>query len=201
MGIRPISSSRLATKPSNTYEGVYYTFYDASVDSTALPYTYIDLLCIAKKSITIWDTHIQDGDEMIFEALSHVNDGVQIRILSILSDRQDKMDMENFADDMFKEIKAKSNGCTLQVRCYFNRPSSYHFTNIKSLWHDRFLIIDDVSYYLVGASLGNHINGNKCYGIYKVDSAKDQNIIKTAFEKYYSNATKPKNGFQISRTK
>ena len=53
-----------------------------------------------------------------------------------------------------------------------------------SLWHDRYLIIDDMDFYLVGNSLDGQQMSMKYHGIYHLDKAKDKKIVADRFQSY-----------------
>ena len=52
------------------------------------------------------------------------------------------------------------------------------------LWHDRYLIIDDTDYYLIGSSLDSQQTSRKYHGILLLTEEEDKKIIEDLFVKY-----------------
>jgi hypothetical protein len=102
------------------------------------------------KSIIIIDNYI---DNSILDLLSKKNDGVFITIIS------DKHHLNSL------DIKK------------FNSQYSFLKTIISNNYHDRFIIIDNINLYHIGASLKDL--GKKCFAISKIE---DNNFIKNINE-------------------
>ena len=50
--------------------------------------------------------------------------------------------------------------------------------------HDRFLIVDDTTAYLVGASMNNQLSSEWTFGIMKIDKAKNHDAYKLITDKF-----------------
>ena len=55
-------------------------------------------------------------------------------------------------------------------------------------FHDRFLIIDQKTTYLIGSSIGYHIESNQSTGIYMVNDDLSADFIKEIFVEYWKAA-------------
>lgn len=201
MEISVTNSSSLVTKPSNTKEGERYSYYDVATGGGS-PYKYKELLNTAKKYIAIWDPYLNKGDERIFDSLK--GNKLEILILCSCDDYQSEVEISDIADKIYAKIS--STDSTLQIKCYRNRKIGGRYFNINALWHDRYLIIDKETVYLVGSSINNQISGNLSSGIYKIDdgNAEDKKIIIDAFINYCYNVNREnkngsKNGFTLNR--
>lgn len=64
------------------------------------------------------------------------------------------------------------------------------------LWHDRYLIIDDTDYYLIGSSLDAQQTSNKYHGIFQLTEKADKDVVANLFKVYISNF----NGFRAYKT-
>ena len=88
--------------------------------------------------------------------------------------------------DALKTIILPSKNCRFGLRVIntgdIANQGNYFF-------HDRFLIIDEADVFLVGSSIGYHIQSKQSTGIYKVYSTDAKEFIKSIFKHYWDNCT------------
>lgn len=172
----------LSEEPDLMYHGNNYAFFDYSEHQADLPTMYGDLLASAESKICIWDPYFnaKKGDTEFF-VFSRIKNCVKIELLSHGSSQNSRV------ADSIQHIK---NNLDLAI---------VSLTEIKFFWistdkyvakysvHDRFLIIDDQRYFLVGSSWGHHSNvdGDRgSTGIFEIENDNDKNIIKRMYDKY-----------------
>jgi len=121
-------------------------FFDGQIFDA---YTFVsDILRTAKKSIILIDNYVDDTTFTLFSKIPNT----KITIYTLTISKQLKLDFEKY-NKQYKNITLKT------------------FKNS----HDRFLIIDKVTYHL-GASLKD-LGGNKWFGFSKLDISVIQNML------------------------
>ena len=144
-------------------DGKFYHFYD-KMKTRGLPGHYLSLLKGAKQSIAIWDPHYRQCDCSVFSEIEQ--DGIYIEILTICECSEIKADMDAFASKVLNTID-KTDVPICKVKVYSLAPYNIR-QEWSAEWHDRFLIIDNIDVYLVGASLDSHEKSKRSYGIYQL---------------------------------
>ena len=175
-------SFSLSEKSDLMYHGDDYAFFDYSEHQTELPTMYGDLLESAESKICIWDPYFnaRKGDKE-FLVFSRIKKSIKIELLSRGSSQNSRV------VDSIQHIK---NNLDLSIA---------NSTEIKFFWistdkyvekysvHDRFLIIDDQRFFLIGSSWGFHSNveGDRgSTGIFEVKKDNDRRVIKEMYDKY-----------------
>lgn len=169
-------------------QGENYFLHDASLSGT--PVLYKNVLAQAQKSICILDPYAFEHDATrVFESIHEEN----IKIY-IITTKYEEDDIKSFADDIINIIKKNINTYYLNIISYKER-------GVKAdqripLWHDRYLIIDDTDYYLIGSSLDAQQTSNKYHGIFQLTEKADKDVVANLFKVYISNF----NGFRAYKT-
>jgi len=154
-----------------------YWFYHKIHHSPDAPHLYKNLVSTATTFIDIWDPYYNlNSDYQMFDNLSN---NIEIRLLTLkgLSGRN-----MNYINDLWTELKANidlSKNIRLGIRVV-NLGDMARQGNL--FFHDRFLIIDKQYVYLIGSSLGWHINSD---GILKVNDSNTVEFIVAIFDEYW----------------
>ena len=181
--------------PSQTkyQQGDNYVLHDPEINKNAAYYK--ELLAGPKKSIRILDPYAFNGNDSIrvFEVVSCDN-----ITIDIYTTRYDKNEIESYSDGIQNVIKKNMQHYTIKIFSF----KEYGVRNEQkiSLWHDRYLIIDDKDFYLVGNSLDGQQMSMKYHGIYHLNETKDKEIVANLY-KYYQNHYNSQRGFSTTRQK
>ncbi len=159
-----------------------YAFFDYSDHETDLPTMYGDLLASAESKICIWDPYFNaNKGASEFFVFSRIANGIKIELLShgTTQNRRIQDSIQHVRNNLDTSISRS-------VRIEFFWISTDRYANKYSV-HDRFLIIDDTRFFIVGSSWGYHsnVNGERgSTGIFEVKKDNDKNIIKIMYNKY-----------------
>ena len=162
-----------------------YRFFERSAHMASSapnchPTYYKELLKCACEKVWIWDPFFKEDDESLFDVISP---NVDVRILYLWN--------RNLRDiiaptDVYARIDGKlalPKG-NLEV-AYFQDGTSL-FSSRK--WHDRFLIIDQSTVFLVGCSLTAQRYDAKSFGIYELTDADEAGLVLERFEETWNAA-------------
>ena len=58
------------------------------------------------------------------------------------------------------------------------------------IFHDRFLIIDQIKVYLTGSSIGSHVKSHDSTGIFMISDSETATFIISLFNEYWKNANR-----------
>lgn len=173
-------------KEFNMYKGEQYHFYCKPEGGGAPPSLYQEILKLAEHKVYIWDSYFRKEDAAIFGCLSHP--GISIKIITEQSGGR----LEAFKNDCVTTMEtamtaAFRSGCILKV----GHPKA----TVKD-WqtHDRFLLVDE-KVYLIGSSVNNYTSIQKSTGACEVVSETDKDLIRKAFDYYW---TKLDNGVNVA---
>ena len=181
--------------PSQTkyQQGDNYVLHDPEINKNAAYYK--ELLAGAKKSIRILDSYAFNGNDSIrvFEVVSCDNITIEIYTTGY-----DEKKIESYSDKIRNVIKKNMQHYTIKIFSF----KEYGVRNEQkiSLWHDRYLIIDDKDFYLVGNSLDGQQMSMKYHGIYHLNETQDKEIVANLY-KYYQNHYNSQRGFSTTRQK
>ena len=174
-------------------QGDNYVLHDPEINKNAAYYK--ELLAGAKKSIRILDPYAFNGNDSIrvFEVVSYNKITIEI-----YTTRYDKKEIKSYSDRIQNVIKKNIQHYTIKIFSF----KEYGVRNEQkiSLWHDRYLIIDDKDFYLVGNSLDGQQMSMKYHGIYHLNETKDKEIVANLY-KYYQNHYNSQRGFSTTRQK
>lgn len=179
--------------PSQTkyQQGDNYVLHDPEINKNAAYYK--ELLAGAKKSIRILDPYAFNGNDSIrvFEVVSC--DNITIEIYTTGSDEKK---IESYSDKIRNVIKKNMQHYTIKIFSF----KEYGVRNEQkiSLWHDRYLIIDDKDFYLVGNSIDGQQMSTKYHGIYHLNETKDKEIVAKLYH-YFQNHYNSQRGFKTTR--
>lgn len=175
-------SPGLVTGPDGMEHGVYYAHYLRDSLGKPAPTMYYDLIAGANSKVVIWDPYFHPADAEVFARLTKE---VDVYVLSCKSS-QNRTYLQDLIDATRLQIPAAVAG-----NCNFT--FGFIDTDIygKEVWctHDRYLIIDDTDYYLIGGSVSQHRAPHQSTGIYQVIEPADKLVIKNAFDKTYAICT------------
>lgn len=172
-------------------QGENYVLHDPNINKNAAYYK--ELLAGAKKSIRILDPYAFNGEDSsrVFEAV-----GTENITIEIYTTGYDKAEIDTHSDKIQNVFKKKLQHYTLKIISF----KEYGVRNEHkvSLWHDRYLIIDDTDFYLIGNSIDGQQMSTKYHGIYHLDKNKDKEIVAYLY-KFYSSSYNSQRGFKTTR--
>lgn len=170
------STADAVTPPAFEY-GEDYAFYDARMKRT--PDYYQKILATATKTIQIWETHSKpEEDWKVFSEVTCPQ--IDITILTICDkDMKTEEQVRQLANNIIDNLNDEVKICTLIV-------FAFHYNCIFDdiLWHDRFLIIDDNDYYLVGPSMNNQVGSDTSFGIHYLSKTSDRDLLKKKLDSF-----------------
>lgn len=180
----PPSVPPVASTSDNMEHGLHYAFYDHSVQRSNGPKMYADLLGSAQGSIIIWDPYFNKSQTNDYLLFGNIKCPVEIYYLTNGSKSENCRIVNEKAQLLWDNIPmAVRDKCTLHF-AFVTKDVSDDY-----IFHDRWLIIDDSRYFLVGGSINYHSGIPTCStGIYEVMDDKDQQLIKNKFDKFYQHA-------------
>lgn len=176
--------------------GEQYWFYDHPTALTLPPMLYKQLIEGACHSVCIWDPYFNvpgssnkersmDDDSKLF---SYIRQPLHLRYL--LDRPEIKAEMYQDWENSISKNITLNDKANLKIEFgYINKKSETHFSKFWE-FHDRFLIIDKRDVYLMGASVGYHLNPTHSTGICKLEHDSDIDIVIQQFERYWSEAKK-----------
>ena len=177
--------------PPQYQQGENYVLHDPNI--TQNPAYYKELLAGAKRSIRILDPYaLTESDaSKVFQAVNcH---GIKIEIYTT---RYDEAEINAFTDSVQQIFVTKQQNYTLNV--YSFKTSGVCCNQNISLWHDRYLIIDDTDFYLIGSSVDAQQLSLRYHGIYHLDKKKDIDIVVDLY-KHFQNSYNPIRGIKTLR--
>lgn len=169
--------------PSDGMEhGVYYAHYLRDSATKPAPTYYKALLEGATRKVIIWDPYFNQNDTEIFSWLKNT---VDVTVLSSKSAMH-----TGYLQDLVDNTKLQLPN-TLRGSCVFTFGYIDTCRYGADMWksHDRYLIIDDIDYYLIGSSVSYHREAHQSTGIYQVTEQRDKDVIQDAFDKTFSVCT------------
>ncbi len=165
------------------------------------PSCYENILALARKLIVIVDPYFTvDEDPKLFEKVG--TEGIDIKILSVCTDRKRKEDVMADYDAIKDTLKKNLTTFNLSVHCFKPKPfvrKRISMLDYKDeeifLWHDRYLVIDDRAF-LVGSSMNNQVTGEKSFGIFEVkDGGNMADFIVDLYDDYTQKVIYDKTGW------
>lgn len=113
------------------------------------------------------------------ELFRNLDRSVDIEILNICDARNWTTKVQNCVDALKRNVQS-----------HLKQDITFYFAYIgkdihpDGVWqfHDRFLIIDDQEFYLIGSSMSYHRISDCSTGIYHVEHDEDKRVIKDAYE-------------------
>lgn len=155
-----------------------YVLHDPNI--TQNPAYYKDLLAGAKQSIRILDPIAFEHDATdVFEVIC-----CEDVVIEIITVGYDQAALKAIADDIEHILKKSIQHFTLNIISYRYKLSRKWQDQEIKLWHDRYLIIDDSEFYLVGNSLDGQQSSDKHHGIYHLDKPKDIEKVAKLYKLY-----------------
>lgn len=160
-------------------QGENYVLHDPKI--TQSPAYYKELLAVAKRSIRILDPYAFQYDAIeAFEVVCSEN--IQIEIVTR---RYDSDDLTRNRDNIENILKKNIQNYSLTIYSYFD--NGVPKLQRVPLWHDRYLIVDDTDFYLIGSSMDGQVKSDKYHGIYHLERDKDKEIVANLY-KFYQNS-------------
>ncbi len=165
-----------------------YWFYHKGSYPNDNPLLYQELVDNATNEIIIWDPYFnvypypKNVDQNIF---ANIRNDITIKIL-VYSSLQNKRNYLNDVKDALKVVIPPSKDCRFGMRL-INKDDEHN--QGSRFFHDRFLIIDETNVFLVGGSVGYHIQSELSTGIFKVSNTDTREFVKSIFKHYWDNST------------
>lgn len=167
-------------------DGLYQYYAPSKYPDT--PLLYKELINQAETSIDIMDPyfHVQFGNPDFEDAeiFSDIKENLTIRMITEVKVNNETFFMEN-VEPTIKKYITEDKTCRFGMKIVKTNvisASSFHF-------HDRFLIIDNRDFYLVGSSIENHRIRHNSSGIYCIKESLSQEFLKDVFSYYWNNIT------------
>ena len=162
-----------------------YRFFERSAHISAgvancHPTYYEELLKCACEKVWIWDPYFRQDDELLF---SVIPEKVDIRMM-YLWNRCSKGAIA--PTDVYARIDGQLTSPKGNLEVAYLQDSTTLYSNRK--WHDRFLIIDMSSVFLVGGSLTSQRYDSNSFGIYELIDADDAGLVLERFEETWNAA-------------
>lgn len=155
-----------------------YVLYDPN--QGVPPMYYKDLLNQAKESIRIMDPYAFENDAIsVFEAVCHEN-----IFLEIFTQRYTNREIVAIADEINNILMKNISNYTINILSYKQKHDVQPKEQRMNLWHDRYLIIDDKDFYLVGSSTDEHVTSQVFHGICQLTVDADKRKVCDLFEFY-----------------
>lgn len=161
--------------------GENYAFYDCAETGNDRPLRYGHLLESAQLSIEIWDPYL-NIDILEYNIFSMVTNPVKITFLTCKA--KSKLDIYNLPNLVRENINISIRD-SVEIELYYLDKGDEN--QKKYQCHDRFLIIDDERFFLVGSSIAYHSRlgiDRESTGIYEIEHERDKALIRTHFDKY-----------------
>lgn len=157
------------------------------------PGLYKDLVSNADSCIDVWDPYFNIGigkqDHLVFDS---TKTNVAIRILTTKGLFGPNVNYPSDIHSLFKSTIPASKNISLGVGVIDKQ------TKRDWAFHDRFLIIDNKTVFIVGASIEYNYKSISSTGIYKVSDINTSNFIIDQFLNHWNETTKyPTNGVQL----
>lgn len=166
---------------------INYWFYHKESFPSDCPLKYRELVDKATSYIEIWDPYfnIINNDHLI---LSSVKDNITIKILT-LKGLPNGINSPYLIETLnkLKLLFSPDKNIRFGMRV-INEGDAALFKNW--FFHDRFLFIDQNDVYLVGSSIGYHLEAHLSTGIYMVNEFNTKQFIKSLFTAYWNKASK-----------
>lgn len=200
MSLINIKSTTSLASFSHNFD-VYGDYLYFERNTKVKPSCYENILAIARNRIIIVDPYFSiDEDPELFEKVG--TEGIDIKILSVCTDRKRKEDVMAYYDAIKDTLKKNLTTFNLSVHCFKPKPyirkrsSMWNYEDEEIfLWHDRYLVIDDRAF-LVGSSMNNQVTGEKSFGIYEVkDGGTMADFIIDLYDDYTQKVVYDKNGW------
>lgn len=153
-----------------------YVLYDPNQGMP--PMYYKNILSQATASIRIMDPYVFQHDAVgVFEAICHENIFIEI-FTQGYTDR----DIVTIADKISNILKKNISNYTINIFSYkkYEVPKEHRI----NLWHDRYLIIDDKDFFLVGSSTDEHVTSKVFHGICQLVVEADKRKVFDLFSLY-----------------
>lgn len=164
------------TTPSERQEE-NYVLHDPNI--TQNPTYYKELMAGAKQSIRILDPHAltENDASKVFQTVCTENITIEIYTTGYSED-----ELKIFADNAKKILMQNLHAFSLYVFSF--KAFGVGKDQKIFLWHDRYLIIDDSDFYLIGDSLDAQQMSPKYHGIYHLYENKDKKKVADLYKHY-----------------
>lgn len=190
-----VPSTASTVVPATPFEyGEDYAFYDAR--TKLVPDYYQRILASATKSIEIWDTYTRVDDWQVFKDVRCPDLTITINTICDRDYFTTEQDVKDLANAIKNNLHRDVLKLSLRVTAILDR---YRYE--KNLWHDRFLIIDDTFYYLVGPSVNNQYGSSFSFGIHLLSKVKDIDLLKRKLQSYSTILGNSRYRYRASRSR
>lgn len=163
-----------------------YWFYHKGSYPSDNPLLYQDLINNATDEIIIWDPYFNvkppNTDQNVF---TNIKNDITIKILT----SKGLVKTMSYLTDVHNAVKtaiSPAKDCRFGLRVINEGDEA---NQGERFFHDRFLIIDETNVFLVGSSVGYHIQPKLSTGIFKVSNNETKDFIKSIFKHYWDNST------------
>lgn len=175
-----INNNQVTQPVSLSGRGLNYFFFLRNDPSLPMPDWYQKIIETAQSKIEIWDPYIHYTDHKIFASLRNP---VEIAILTLSSSQKWNNQLSNYITALKQNVPDQFRA-NISGKIAFIDKDRHGDDEINGKWqfHDRFLIIDDADFYIIGASIAHHLSPKQSTGIMTVEHAEDKEIIRKAFD-------------------
>ena len=172
----------LTTHHTNMEHGNRYFIFINDGTKTEGPELYGNLIASAQKKIIVWDPYLYHLD---MELMKHIRYPISLIILTSGSAQKWNQKRDSLINELKRHVSSSlKSDVSVQIG-YIDTD-----THGTSKWncHDRFLMIDDSEYFLIGSSMAHHRSLLSSTGILHVEHSEDKELINKAFYKVYNEA-------------
>lgn len=162
-----------------------YSFYLRDCNTKPAPTMYGNLISGATSKIIIWDPYIHHQDISVFSQLTCA---VDIVLLTLMGAQKWSNWQTGIINEFRQMVPTAFLDETSLTLAYIDKAQHGDDLNGKWQFHDRFLIIDDMDYYLVGSSIAHHLSAKQSTGIMKLEHDVDKALIYDVFSKTFDQA-------------
>ena len=175
------ATSALAPDPNtNMVHGERYSFFLNDGTKVDGPKLYERLIASAQSKIVIWDPFVNTDD---MNLLFNISQDTALIIITSCSSQRWEDRRNNLHNSLKAHISEEKKASVTVSLGYID--TDIHGSH-KWNCHDRFLIIDDSEYYLIGSSMAHHRSLLSSTGIMHVEHESDKTVIQEAFNKVYN---------------
>lgn len=162
-----------------------YWFYHKDTYPSDNPLMYQDLIDNATDEIIIWDPYFNvkppNADQNVF---TNIKNDITIKILT-LKGLDATLSYLTDVHNAVKAVIAPAKDCRFGLRV-INKGDVANQGG--RFFHDRFLIIDSTTVFLIGSSLGYHLKSEQSTGIFKVTNPDTKDFILSIFQEYWNSS-------------
>ena len=179
-------NKRIEFADDNMKHGENYAFYHRPESQSLPPRWYKKLIESAQRSIEIWDPYFNYKPEDSIDdsrLFGYLRSSLKVRYLAIdgKGSFEEKM---RACEPLIGSIVVPTLKTGMDIQFGYITTGD----DFGKYWefHDRLLIIDNVRFFLIGSSIGYHLESKASTGIYELKDNEDQRLVREMFDAYWA---------------